>query len=87
MYMEEVLSIPIPKEIKVRLEEYKDFDWKNYLVDVLKRRLKEFEVQNLLSDIDRVNERLETSEIPSWRLIREERDARSFHLCKHHSQG
>lgn len=75
--MEEILSIPIPKEIKSRLEEYKDFDWKQYLIEVLKRRLKEFEVQNLLSDIDRVNERLETSEIPSWRLIREERDARS----------
>lgn len=75
--MEEILSIPIPKEIKARLEEYKDFDWKKYLIEVLKRRLKEFEVQNLLSDIDRVNERLETSEIPSWRLIREERDARS----------
>ena len=75
--MEEILSIPIPKEIKVRLEEYKDFDWKQYLIEVLKRRLKEFEVQNLLSDIDRVNERLETSEIPSWKLIREERDARS----------
>ena len=75
--MEEILSIPIPKEIKVRLEEYKDFDWKQYLIEVLKRRLKDFEVQNLLSDIDRVNERLETSEIPSWKLIREERDARS----------
>ena len=75
--MEEILSIPIPKEIKVRLEEYKDFDWKQYLIEVLKRRLNEFEVQNLLSDIDRVNERLETSEIPSWKLIREERDARS----------
>jgi hypothetical protein len=75
--MEEILNIPIPKEIKTRLEEHKDFDWKNYLIEVIERRLKEFEVQNLLSDIDRLNERLETSEIPSWRIIREERDARS----------
>jgi len=75
--MEEILSMLIPEEIKARLEEYKDFDWKMYLIEVLKRRLKEFEVQNLLSEIDRVNERLETSEIPSWKLIREERNARS----------
>jgi len=75
--MSDVLSIRVPKDIKERLKKYKDFNWRSYIVEMLERKLRELELQEIIEEIDELNRDLEPSKVASWKMIREDRNARS----------
>jgi len=72
--MQNVLSIRIPKELKEKMNRF-DINWKEVLIKAIEERIKKIEAQRILTEIDKINEGLEVSKIPSWKIIREDRDA------------
>lgn len=72
--MQDVISIRIPKELKEKMKSYA-INWKDYLIEAIEEKIKQFEAEDILKEIEKMNEKLEPSEIPSWKLIREDRDA------------
>ena len=71
--MQDVISIRIPKELKERMKSY-PINWKDYLIEAIEEKIKQFEAEKVLKEIEKMNEKLEPSKIPSWKLIREDRD-------------
>ena len=49
-------------------------NWKDYLIEAIEEKMKQFEAEEILKEIEKMNEKLEPSKIPSWKLIREDRD-------------
>lgn len=72
--MQDVISIRIPKELKERMKSY-PINWKDYLIEAIEEKIKQLEAEEVLKEIEKMNEKLEASKIPSWKLIREDRDA------------
>jgi len=72
--MQNVVSIRIPQELKKKMMEF-DINWKNYLVEAIEDKIKQLEAERVLKEIDKMNKGLKTSKVPSWKLIREDRDA------------
>jgi len=72
--MQEVLSIRIPKELKEKMRKY-NVDWKRVVIESIEEKIKQLETEKLLKEIEEMNEKLEVSKIPAWKLIREDRDA------------
>jgi len=81
--MQEVLSIRIPKLLKEKIRKYKDVDWKRYVIEAIENKIKQLEAEKNLKR-DRRNKDIESSKIPAWKIMREDRDAshRFKHLCK-----
>ena len=70
----EVLSLRVPKRIKTALKKFK-FDWRDFIVKELERKISELEVEELLAKIDSMNEKLKAKSCsPSYKLIREDRE-------------
>jgi len=72
--MAEVLSIRIPGDLKKRMREF-DINWKEYLIKAIEEKIRQLEAERVLKEIDEMNRKLEFSDVPSWKLIREDRDA------------
>ncbi len=72
--MQDVISIRIPKELKKKMKEY-DINWKDYLIEAIEDKIKQFEAEKILEELEDMNRELKPSEIPSWKLVREDRDA------------
>ncbi len=72
--MQHVISIRIPKELKEKMDCF-DINWKEVLIKAIEERIKQIEAQRILTEMDKINEGLEVSKIPSWKIIREDRDA------------
>jgi len=72
--MQEVLSIRIPKELKEKMKEYSGVDWKEVVIESIEEKIKQLEVEKILKEIEEMNKKLEISEIPAWKLIREDRN-------------
>lgn len=73
--MQEVLSIRIPKELKEKMKEYSGVDWKKVVIESIEEKIKQLEAEKILKEIEEMNRELEISEVPTWKLIREDRDA------------
>jgi predicted DNA-binding protein len=73
--MQEVLSIRIPKHLKEKMRKYKDVDWKRYIIEAIENKIKQLEAEKILKEIEEMNKDLESSKIPAWKIIREDRDA------------
>ena len=50
-------------------------DWKRVVIESIEEKIKQLETEKLLKEIEEMNEKLEVSKIPAWKLIREDRDA------------
>lgn len=50
-------------------------DWKRVVIESIEEKIKQLETEKLLKEIEEMNEELEASKIPAWKLIREDRDA------------
>ena len=75
--MSDILSIRVPKDVKERLRKYKDFNWRSYIVEMIERKLRELELREIIEKIDELNRDLEQSKVDRWKMIREDRNARS----------
>jgi len=73
--MQNVLSIRIPKELKEKMKEYSNVDWKKVLIEAIEEKIKQLEAEKLLKEIEEMNKELEVSEVPAWKSVREDRDA------------
>jgi len=50
-------------------------DWKRVVIESIEEKIKQLEAEKILKEIEEMNEKLEVSKIPAWKLIREDRDA------------
>ena len=73
--MQDVLSVRIPKELKEKMKEYSNVDWKKVVIESIEEKIKQLEAEKILKEIEEMNRELEVSEVPAWRLTREDRDA------------
>ena len=73
--MQDVLSVRIPKELKEKMREYSNVDWKRVIIESIEEKIKQLEAEKILKEIEEMNKGLEVSEIPAWKMIREDRDA------------
>jgi len=73
--MQEVFSMRIPKELKKKMKEYSTVDWKRVVIESIEEKLRQLEAEKVMKEIEDMNRELESSEIPAWKLIREDRDA------------
>ncbi len=75
--MSEVLSIRIPRELKKKMEELKNFvDWKQEIIKFLEERVKYYEKQRILKEVNEIIER--HPRLPKGtaiELVREDRDS------------
>ena len=72
--MQDVISIRIPKELKRKMKAY-NINWRDYLIEAIEDKIKQFEAEKILEELEDMNRDLKPSEIPGWRLVREDRDA------------
>ena len=73
--MQDVLSVRIPKELKEKMKEYSGVDWKKVVIESIEEKIKQLEAEKILKEIEEMNRELDVSEVPAWKLIREDRDA------------
>ncbi len=71
--MQEVISIRVPEELKKKMKKY-NVNWKEYLIEAIEEKLRQLESEEVLKEIEKMNEKLAKTDIPSWKLIREDRD-------------
>ncbi len=71
--MQEVISIRVPRELKEKMKKY-DVNWKEYLIEAIEEKLKELESREVLDALEKMNKNLMPTDIPSWKLIREDRE-------------
>ncbi len=50
-------------------------NWKEVLIEATESRVRQLETEEILSRIDGLNDDPGTSDVPAWKLIRENRDA------------
>jgi len=75
MQMSAVLSIRVPKDIKERLNRFKGFDWKSFIINAIEIKLRELETEEIFKKIDEMNKKLlDKPSPPSWKLIKEDRE-------------
>ena len=73
--MQDVLSVRIPKELKEKMKEYSNVDWKKVVIESIEEKIKQLEAEKILKEIEEMNRELDVSEVPAWKLTREDRDA------------
>jgi len=73
--MQDVLSIRIPRELKKKMREYSNVDWKRVIIESIEEKIKQLEAESVLKEIEEMNKELEVSEVPAWKMIRKDRDA------------
>ena len=73
--MQDVFSIRIPKELKEKMKEYANVNWKEVIIESIEEKIKQLEAGKILREIEEMNKEIKTSKIPAWKMIREDRDA------------
>lgn len=71
-----VLSIRIRRELKEKMEKYKDVNWREEIERYIESRIRELEKQAILNEVKELLKDLPVSTLPAWKLIREDRDNR-----------
>ena len=64
----------VPKELKEKMKRYK-VDWKKVIIAAIEEKLRQLEAEEALRELDELNRVLPVAGLPSWRLIREDRDS------------
>lgn len=72
----ETLSIRVRREIKRKMKEFKDVDWRREIESFIEMKIREKEVSKVLSKIDEALSRVQISEEPAWQAIRKFREER-----------
>jgi hypothetical protein len=70
----ETLSIRIRKDVKKRMKEFKDVDWRKEIESFIEMKIKEKEVLKTLNRIDEALSGVQASKEPAWKTIREFRE-------------
>ena len=65
--MQDVLSVRIPKELKEKMKEYSNVDWKKVVIESIEEKIKQLEAEKILKEIEEMNRELEVSEVPAWK--------------------
>lgn len=68
--MSEVLSVRIRSDIKRRMREFKEVDWKREIESFLERRLAELELERVLRGIEEALNGVAPAGEPAWRSVR-----------------
>ncbi len=71
--MKDVISIRVPKKLKEKMKMY-DVNWKEYIIEAIEDKIRQVESERVLEEIEKLNRKLEPSQLPSWKLIREDRE-------------
>ncbi len=71
----DVISVRIPKRLREKVRKYRDVNWREVVLEAIESKIRQLETQEILAEIDGLNKGLKVSEAPSWKLIREDRDA------------
>ncbi len=71
----DVISVRIPKRLREKVRKYRDVNWREVVLEAIESKIRQLETQEILAEIDELNKGLKPSEAPSWKLIREDRDA------------
>ena len=72
----EVLSIRIRRELKDKMREFGDVDWRREIESFIERRLKELELERVIKTVEKALEDVPVSSKPAWKAIREVREGR-----------
>ncbi len=70
------LSIRIKSELKKKMEELKDVDWRKEIEEFIEKRIREIELRKIMESIDRTLKNIKPSMEPAWKDIREFREGR-----------
>jgi len=70
------LSIRIRKDLKDKMDELKDIEWRKEIENFIEKRIKEIEALKLLEEIDKTLSDVQTSKEAAWQTIREFREKR-----------
>lgn len=74
--MSAVLSVRVPRELKERMRELKDVDWKGEIVSFLTERVKYYERLKVLKEVREIIEKVPVAEPgTASRYVREDRDS------------
>ncbi len=71
----DVISIRIPKRLKDKIGKYRNVDWKEVILEAIESKIRQLEAKEIIMKIDGLNKNLNPSEVPAWKLIREDRNA------------
>ncbi len=71
----DVISIRIPKRLRKKVRKYGDVNWREVILEAIESKIRQLETQEILAEIDEINKGLKPGKTPSWKLIREDRDA------------
>ena len=61
--------------MREKARRYANVNWKEVLIEATESRVRQLETEEILSKIDGLNDDPGTSDVPAWKLIRENRDA------------
>ena len=70
------LSVRIRRELKERMREFRDVDWRREIEEFIERRLRELELERALRSIEKALEGVQPSSEPAWLSIRLSREGR-----------
>ena len=68
------MSIRIRRELREKMREFKEVDWRREIEAFIERRLKELELERVLRAVEGALESVPPSSEPAWRAIRESRE-------------
>lgn len=70
------LSIRIRRELKEKMMELKDVDWRSEIEKFIEEKIKEAELRRVLNSINDILRDVGVSKEPAWKTIREFREER-----------
>ena len=71
-----VLSIRIRRDLKEKMEKYKNINWREEIEQFIETKICELEKHAILDEIKELLKDLPLSTVPAWKLIREDRENR-----------
>ncbi|RLE95605.1 MAG: hypothetical protein DRJ57_06470 [Thermoprotei archaeon] len=69
-----VLSVRIRRDLREKMREFKEVDWRREIEEFIERRVKELELARTLEAVERVLRGVPESSEPAWKIIREFRE-------------
>ncbi|MCD6358214.1 MAG: hypothetical protein DRJ96_08845 [Thermoprotei archaeon] len=69
-----VLSVRIRRDLREKMREFKEVDWRREIEEFIERRVKELELARTLEAVERVLRGVPESSEPAWKSIREFRE-------------
>jgi len=70
------LSVRIRRELREKMRELKDVDWRKEIEEFIERRLRELELKRTLRSIDEALEGVQPAGEPAWLSVRMARESR-----------